>query len=114
MTQPVKVQKIQDEFGINPAARLPTTPAEPRSTLKKEGDEEDDAIFPESEKVKYRSATAMLLYIMRWSRVETMNTVRKCSRFMKEACKPHMKALNRVMSYIVGTPNRGLFIRPTT
>jgi hypothetical protein len=44
LTQPVKIQKFVDEYGIDIISnRVPSTPAEPGSVLKKEGiDDEDD------------------------------------------------------------------------
>jgi hypothetical protein len=49
---------------------------------------------------------------MRWSRPEILNAVRELSRFMQGAMEAHMKAMHRVMKYCVGTPNRGMFLKP--
>jgi hypothetical protein len=114
LTQPVKIQKFVDEYGIDIISnRVPSTPAEPGSVLKKEGIDDDDDLLSPEDQARYRSATAVLLHMMRWSRAEVMNAVRDCSRYMQSARKSHNKALNRVMMYCVGTPLRGLFLKPT-
>ena len=114
LTQPVKIEKMKDEFGCDPnMSRPPNTPAEPGSVLRKEGTGENNLELPKPEQKVYRSGTAMLLHVMRWSRVETMNAVRECSRYMQKARQSHMKALKRIMNYIVTTSKRGLYFRPT-
>jgi hypothetical protein len=50
--------------------------------------------------------------MMKWSRSEILNAVRELSRFMTGACPEHLKAMYRVMKYCVGTPNRGLLLKP--
>jgi hypothetical protein len=114
LTQPVKIQKFVDEYGIDiKSNRIPSTPAEPGSALRKEGIDDDDILLSPEEQFRYRSATAVLLHMMRWSRAEVMNAVRDCSRYMQSARKSHNKALDRVMMYCVGTPLRGLLLYPT-
>ena len=114
LTQPVKIDKFHDEFGIERnLSRNPLTPAEPNSVLKSEGEGEEDLVLTKQEQKEYRSDTAVLLHMMRWSRVETMNAVRECSRFMTSARNSHMKALKRIMQYVCGTRDRGLFLKPS-
>jgi hypothetical protein len=114
LTQPVKIQKFVDEYGINIISnRVPSTLAEPGSVLKKEGiDDDDDPLLPKDQ-ARNRSATAVLLHMVHWSRAEVMNAVRNCSCYMQSARKSHNKALNRVMMYCVGTSLRGLLLMPT-
>jgi hypothetical protein len=114
LTQPVKIQKFVDEYGIDIVSnRIPSTPAEPGSVLKKDGIDEDDLPLPPEEQFRYRSATAVLLHAMRWSRPEVMNAVQDFSRYMQAARRSHNKALNQIMMYCVGTPLRGLLLMPT-
>ena len=110
----MKIDKFHDEFGIqrNPS-RSPSTQAEPNSVLKSEGEGKEDLVLSKQEQKEYRSGTAVLLHMMRWSRVETMNAVRECSRFMTSARNSHMKALKRIMQYVCGTRDRGLFLKPS-
>jgi hypothetical protein len=114
LTQPVKIQKFVDEYGIDIILnRIPSTPAEPGSVLKKDGIDEDDLPLPLEEQFRYRSATAVLLHAMQWSRPEVMNAVRDCSRYMQAVRRSHNKALNRIMMYCVGTPLHGLLLMTT-
>jgi len=107
LTQPVLLQSFIDEFDLPNDKSYPSTPAEQGSVLMK-GDK-----LSMSEQRKYRSGVGKLLYLMRWSRPEIMNSVRELSRFMQEASKAHLTAMYRVMKYCVGTPKRGLMIEPT-
>ena len=58
------------------------------------------------------SGVGKLLYLMKLMRPDILNAVRELSRFMGRAGLVQFKALYRVMKYCVGTPNRGLFIKP--
>jgi hypothetical protein len=114
LTQPVKIQKFVNEYGTDIISnQVPSTPAEPGSVLKKEGIDDDDDLLSPEDQARYRSATAVILHMMRWSRAEVMNAVQDCSRYIQSAQKSHNKALNRVMMSCVGTPLRGLFLKPT-
>ena len=70
------------------------TPAEPGSVLKSEGESIHDQELNHEEQKSYQSGTAILLHMMRWTRVETMNAVQDCSRYMKQARQSHLKALH--------------------
>jgi hypothetical protein len=105
VSQPVLLQSLIDEFDL-PDDNYPSTPAEPGSILM------SGEMITMTEQSKYRSGVGKLLYLMRWSRPDIMNSVRELSRFMQEASKAHMAAMYRVMRYCIGTPNRGLMIKP--
>jgi hypothetical protein len=62
---------------------------------------------------KYRSGIGKLLHMMKWTRPEILNAVQELSQFMAHANLPHLKEMYRAMKYCVGTPNRGLFLKPT-
>jgi hypothetical protein len=51
--------------------------------------------------------------MMKWTRSEILNAVRELSRFMSGTTQEHMKAMCRTLNYGVGTPNRGLLLKPT-
>ena len=85
---------------------------EPGSVLKKEGNGLMDNILSRAAQKMYRSATAMLLHMMRWSCPKVINGVRECSRFMTEARESHNIALQRLMMYILKTKDRGLVLAP--
>jgi hypothetical protein len=41
-----------------------------------------------------------------------LNSVRELSRFMQGATEAHVKTMHRAMKHCVGTPNRGMFLKP--
>ena len=100
VTQLVLLQHLKDEFGISEEQR-PLTPTEPGSILCMNKDME---IMKELDQKIYWSGVRKLLHMMKWSQPEISNVVRELSRFMKMATLAHMKAMKRVMSYIIATP----------
>jgi hypothetical protein len=109
LTQPVLMQSYIDEFNL-PDGDVPKTPATPGEVLQR--GETRDCVDSEKQS-KYRSGVGKLLHMMKWTRPEILNSVRELSRFMSGATLAHMKAMYRVMKYCVGTPNRGLLLKPT-
>ena len=108
-TQPVLVQSFVDEFKID-ATSAPKTPAPEGQVLRKA--EEADCVTG-IEYTNFRKGVGKLLHLMKWSRPEIMNSVRELSRFMTSgASLAHKKAMQTVMKYVVGTPERGLLLKP--
>ena len=108
-TQPVLVQSFVDEFGIE-GKNAPRTPAPEGQVLRKA--EEKDCLKG-GEHTNYRKGVGKMLHLMKWSRPEVMNSVRELSRFMTAgASLAHKKAMETAMRYIVGTPDRGLLLKP--
>jgi hypothetical protein len=87
--QPVLLQSFTDEFDL-PQEKPPNMPAEGGQILvpcdEKNGLQEED-------QAKCRTGVGKLLYMMRWSRPEILNSVRELSKYMKTACLAHMKAM---------------------
>ena len=110
LIQPVLLQSFTDEFKL-PGGDFPITPAVPGDVLR-HGDPES-AVDMNEQRI-YRSGTGKLLHMMKWSRPDILNPVRDLSRFMKEASGAHMTAMYCIMKYCVGTPNRGLALKPNT
>ena len=108
VTQPVLMQSFNDEFNVKAGNDTVYTPAPPGEVLPKCMD--DQAVSP-TEQTKYRSGVGKLLY-MRKSRPEILNAVRELSRHVSKASRYHFKSMLRVMMYCLGTPNRGLNLRP--
>ena len=109
LTQPVLLQSYKDEFELPEGTAVPTTPATPGKVLVKP---EPENCVSFEEQHTYRSGVGKLLHMMKWSRPEVLNAVRELSRFMVGAAYAHMKAMYCVMTYCVGTPNRGLLLKP--
>jgi hypothetical protein len=62
----------------------------------------------------FRKGVGKLIHLQKWSRPDIINAARDLARFMGCPTKTHMKALDRAMSYIVQTPDRGLVLQPDT
>lgn len=107
-TQPVLIQKLKENHTpiMN---RVPMTPAVPGSNLCK-GDGTD--MLTADQATKYRSLTALIMFIMQWSRPDLYNAGRSLARYMHAPNESHWKALHYCLAYIMGTSNRGLVIRP--
>ena len=108
ITQPVVLQSLKDEFELS-EGQNPLTPAEPGSVLTKEGEAE---LLKHKDQTKYRSGVGKLLHMMKWSRPEIANSIGELSTFMSAVTLAHMKAMTRVMKYVVSTPERGLVLKP--
>jgi len=109
LTQPVMIQSFSDEFELPEDGNSPRTPAEPGSVLSK--GEERNLVKRDRQKF-YRSGVGKLLHMMRWTRPEILNAVRETSKFMSGAVEGHVTAMKRIMLYCVGTPKRGLLLKP--
>jgi hypothetical protein len=107
-TQPVLVQKLQDEFDLS-EGRIPKTPAAPGQELIKSNGGND---LHGKQVTTYRSGTAICMFIMQWSRPDIYNATRALSRHMSAPTTVHEEALRRLMKYVVATRNRGLILSP--
>lgn len=107
-TQPVLVQKLQDEFDLS-EGRIPKTPAAPGQELIKSNGGND---LHGKQVTTYRSGTAICMFIMQWSRPDIYNATRALSRHMSAPTTVHEEALRRLMKYVVATRNRGLVLSP--
>jgi hypothetical protein len=58
------------------------------------------------------SGVGKLLYVCGFSRPEVCNSVRELSRFSSEATVEHEGQMFQTMKYLVGTPNRGVVMKP--
>lgn len=108
ITQPVLLQSFEDEFDM-PDLKPRWTPAEGGQMLMT-CDEENGV--PAKEQKIFRKGTGKLLHMSRWSRPETLNSVRELSKGMKVASWNHAKAMYRAMQYCISTKNRGLVLKP--
>jgi hypothetical protein len=108
MTQPVLLQSFSDEFEM-PGGRFPVTPAVPGS-VQVEG--ENKVGFENH--AKYRTGVGKLIHLSKFTRPEILNSVRELARFTSGPSEAHMCAMIRCMHYCVGTPTRGITLKPDT
>jgi hypothetical protein len=92
------------------ALKKARTPALQGSQLHPAAEEEEVSA---EEAAIYYTIVGKLLYLIMWSRPEMGNAVREASRRVKASTKKHMKYLNRIVSYVIQTPNRDWFLKPT-
>jgi hypothetical protein len=110
LTQPVLVQSFKDEFEL-PGGQPPELPAPPGEILLGSKDKRDN--LPPNTQTYYRSGVGKLLHLVKWSRPDILNSVRELSRFMTAAVPKHLKAMLRVLKFVVCTADRGLILQPT-
>ena len=108
LTQPVLLQSFSDEFDIE-GGKNPVTPAEAGLILQAS---ETEYVMDAKMQYIYRKGVGKLLHMMRWSRPDTLNSVRELSRFMREGNVKHLKSMHRVMRYCADTADRGLTLKP--
>ena len=108
-TQPVLVQKLEDKFDL-PDGVPPNTPAVAGQVLVK-GD--GSGVLEGAEATKFRSGTAICMFMQQWSRLELYNATRCCARMIPGPRPTHVKALEYLIRYVVVTKDRGLVLEPT-
>ena len=108
ITQPVLVQKLAESFDVA-GGRNPKTPAIAGQVLVR-GDGSN--MLGPKETTKFRSGTAICLFMTQWSRPEIFNATRGCARQMSAPRSEHMKGLLHLIKYVVTTKNRGLVLKP--
>ena len=87
LTQPILVQSLQEEFKTSEKT-LCALPVPNGKDLTSEGEQ-----LNEEEKKIYRSGVSKLLFLMRYSRPDILNTVRELSRWMSDGATIHHKKI---------------------
>jgi hypothetical protein len=109
LTQLALLQSCGDEFD-SPKGETPNAPAI-SGTASHKGRTED--AVNEKGLFTCRSGVGKLPHMMKWTPPEILKAVRELSRFVSGATQEHMKAMCRTLNCCVGTPNRGLSLKPT-
>ena len=60
----------------------------------------------------YHSRGSKLLFLMKWSWPDVLNSIRDLSRFMSCACPSHVVAMEWVMQYCLCSKDKGLKLQP--
>ena len=103
------MQSFRDEFTFSEPNKCPKTPAVPGSVLRAGTPEEG---ISAQEQKTYRSGVGKLLFLMKWSRPDVLNSVRDLSRFMSCARPSHVVAMERVMQFCLCSKDKGLKLKP--
>ncbi len=113
ITQPVLLRSLEEQYSLEhyKAGEFPETPAAPNETLvpPREGE-----VISYEKQQKYRTGLGKLLYLTKWSRPEIGNAVREISRYMGGATVKHVKAVERIIKYCLGTKDTGLTMQPNS
>ena len=64
---------------------------------------DEDGLLDNNTQTEYRSGVGMLLYLLKHSRPDLSNSVRELSKVMDGATEGHMKAMYRVVKYVLDT-----------
>ena len=77
------------------------------------GEENEEQKLSEAEQKILQSGTGSLIYLLKHSRPELSNSIRKLSKGMQQGGQTHMKEMFRFMKYVIHTRYQGLCIKPT-
>ena len=108
ITQPVLIDKLKDALGA-PKKPLKTPALAQLELVRGDG---SGTITDPKRVTWFRSLTAICMYLMQWSRPDIQNATRGLARMMSAPRDVHVPALERLVHYLVCTPNRGLFMHP--
>ena len=87
------------------------TPLAPGYLVTRPKLEDLNILNPEEQKY-YRSAIGSLMYLVRLSKPELSNPVRELSKVMDRGTIKHLKALKRMVKYVILNDKRGMNIKP--
>ncbi len=110
--QPDLIAKMENQFGAKFNGKFEyLTPAGQSEQVVRPTTKEE--LISEPEQKSFRSAVGMLLYLTKHSRPEISNSVRELAKVMDGANPAHVKMLDRVIKYIIGTKSKCLKLQPT-
>ena len=110
LTQPVFIRSFKDEFVLKNTKKCPETPTVPGTVLR-EGKAEDNLL--DKKQTVYRSGVAKLLFLMKWSQPDILNSEQDSSGCMNAAREAHMVATQQIMQFCLCTDTLGLVLQPT-
>jgi Reverse transcriptase (RNA-dependent DNA polymerase) len=107
LTQPHLIQQIIDDIGFNNRTSTKPTPA--ASTIRLHRDLHG---IERREDWHYRSIIGKLNFLEKSTRPDIAYAVHQCARFSNDPKMSHENAVKRIVKYLVGTKNDGIYIRP--
>jgi hypothetical protein len=108
MGQPGYTQRILKKFNMDEAKPV-STPVDTSVKLTK-AEEENETV----DQGLYQSAVGSLLYLSMWTRPDITYAVSNVSKFCSKPCKEHWTAVKRIMRYLKGTIDYGLWYDKNT
>ena len=102
LSQPGLTTKLEEKYGeqLKGLQRYKTAMG-PGQVIMRPSD--DDDYLDEEKQTEYRSGVGMLLYLLKHSRPDLSNSVRELTKAMDRATEGHMKAMKRVVKYVLDT-----------
>jgi Reverse transcriptase (RNA-dependent DNA polymerase) len=107
LSQPHLIQQIINDIGFNDQTISKTTPA--AATVKLGRDLHGE---PMQEAWHYRSIIGKLNFLEKSTRPDIAYAVHQCARFANDPKVSHAAAVKRIVKYLVGTKDKGIYLRP--
>jgi hypothetical protein len=107
LSQPHLIQQIIDDIGFNERTTSKPTPAQSTVRLSR-----DLHGMPRVDDWHYRSIIGKLNFLEKSTRPDIAYAVHQCARFATDPKLSHEAAVKRIVKYLVGTKNDGIYIRP--
>jgi hypothetical protein len=107
LSQPHLIQQIIDDIGFNERTTSKPTPA--ASTVRLHRDLHGEE---RREKWHYRSIIGKLNFLEKSTRPDIAYAVHQCARFSNDPKMSHENAIKRIVKFLVGTKQDGIYLRP--
>ena len=107
MRQPGLINRIIADLGLTDSLRTKSTPSDGTLGPCKDSD-------PFQGPWKYRSVLGKLFYLGNNTRCELAYANHRCARFANDPRVPHAEAVKRIGRYLLGTRDKGMYVRPDT
>ena len=104
---PVLVQSLNDEFNFAKPNSKPEMLATAGAHLMNSGPK-----LCEAAQTRYCSGVGKLLYLVKWSQLEILNSNQELMHFMTEAYPNCTKGMEHVMQHVLSRPERGMVMQP--
>jgi hypothetical protein len=107
LSQPHLIQQIIDDMGFDELTTAKPTPA--AATVKLGRDVHGK---PMKENWHYRSIIGKLNFLEKSTRPDIAYAVHQCARFSNDPKESHVVAVKRIVKYLIGTKDKGIYLRP--
>jgi hypothetical protein len=113
INQPDFVKKILAKFNMDTCHAI-TTPADPCSRISAQMSPSTEEEKQDMSNVPYREAVGCLLYLSITCRPDISFAVSQVAKFCQNPGRAHWNAVKRVLSYLAGTDQFGVYFGPST